>query len=69
MVYIPQRALELLRLGSGGGQAEFCEGQEGAIRRIVEGRNRLLVVQWSGESMAATSGQRRRVGAAEKTGL
>jgi hypothetical protein len=52
-----------------GGQAEFREGQEEAIRHIVEGHNRLLVVQWSGESMAATSGQRRRVGAAEKTGL
>ena len=69
MVYVPQRALELLRLGSGDSQATFREGQEAAICHIVEGRSRLLVVQWSGENMAATSGQRRRVGAEEKTGL
>lgn len=48
MVYVPQRALELLRLGSGDSQATFREGQEAAICHIVEGRSRLLVVQKTG---------------------
>lgn len=48
MTYLPQRALELLRLGSGDPQATFREGQEAAIRHIVEGRSRLLVVQKTG---------------------
>ena len=42
------RALELLRLGSGFPDASFREGQEEAIRHIVEGRSRLLVVQKTG---------------------
>lgn len=48
MTYDPGRALELLRVGSGNGNAEFREGQEEAIRYVVEGRGRLLVVQKTG---------------------
>lgn len=48
MTYDAQRALELLRLGSGRRDARFREGQEEAIRHIVEGRGRLLVVQKTG---------------------
>ena len=46
--YNPERALELLRRGSGQGNARFREGQENAIRQVVEGRSRLLVVQKTG---------------------
>ena len=48
MSYETDRALELLRLGSGLSDAAFREGQEKAIRRIVEGHGRLLVVQKTG---------------------
>ena len=48
MMYDAQRALELLRLGTRQRDAEFREGQEDAIRHIVEGRGRLLVVQKTG---------------------
>lgn len=48
MTYIPERALELLRIGSGRVDAAFRDGQEDAIRHIVEGRGRLLVVQKTG---------------------
>ena len=48
MTYDPQRAQELLRIGSGCQDAEFREGQEDAIRHVVEGRGRLLVVQKTG---------------------
>jgi ATP-dependent DNA helicase RecQ len=48
MTYNPQRALELLRIGSGRADATFREGQEEAIRHIVAGRGRLLVVQKTG---------------------
>jgi len=48
MNYNPQRALELLRLGSGIPNATFREGQEEAILSIVEGKGRLLVVQKTG---------------------
>jgi ATP-dependent DNA helicase RecQ len=48
MTYDAQRALELLRLGSGRRDARFRESQEEAIRHIVEGRGRLLVVQKTG---------------------
>lgn len=41
-------ALELLRLGSGLPHATFREGQEEAIRHVLEGRGRLLVVQKTG---------------------
>jgi ATP-dependent DNA helicase RecQ len=46
--YDADRALELLRVGSGRPDAVFREGQEEAIRRIVEGAGRLLVVQKTG---------------------
>ena len=48
MDYDAQRALDLLRAGAGQGDAEFREGQEDAIRHIVEGHGRLLVVQKTG---------------------
>ena len=48
MVYKTERALGLLRLGSGLLDAEFREGQEEAIRHIVGGDGRLLVVQKTG---------------------
>jgi ATP-dependent DNA helicase RecQ len=48
MTFDAQRALHLLRLGSGWADAQFREGQERAIRHIVEGRGRLLVVQKTG---------------------
>jgi ATP-dependent DNA helicase RecQ len=48
MTYNPQRALELLRIGSGRADANFREDQEDAIRHVVEGRGRLLVVQKTG---------------------
>ena len=48
MVYDSKRALELLRIGSGRADATFRDGQEDAIRHIVEGKGRLLVVQKTG---------------------
>lgn len=48
MTYNSSRALQLLRLGSGLINATFRDGQEEAIRHIVEGRGRLLVVQRTG---------------------
>lgn len=48
MAYDPRRALELLRIGSGRADATFRDGQEDAIRHIVEGKGRLLVVQKTG---------------------
>ena len=48
VLYDPDRALQLLRLGSGLPQAEFRDGQEEAIRHVVEGKGRLLVVQRTG---------------------
>ena len=48
MIYEARRALDLLRAGTGQGNPEFREGQEEAIRHIVEGRGRLLVVQKTG---------------------
>ena len=48
MHYNAQRALELLRFSTGQPGTEFREGQEAAIRHIVEGRGRLLVVQKTG---------------------
>ncbi|ADJ25639.1 ATP-dependent DNA helicase, RecQ family [Dehalogenimonas lykanthroporepellens BL-DC-9] len=47
-VYSRARALELLRVGCGKPNAKFREGQEEAIRHIVEGKGRLLVVQKTG---------------------
>jgi ATP-dependent DNA helicase RecQ len=48
VTYNARRALELLRLGTGQPNARFREGQEDAIRHVVEGRGRLLVVQKTG---------------------
>ena len=48
MTYIPQRALELLRSGTGRADTSFREGQKDVIRHIVDGRSRLLVVQKTG---------------------
>lgn len=48
MKFAPRRALELLRLGSRLPNAHFRQGQEAAIRHIVEGKGRLLVVQKTG---------------------
>lgn len=55
MRFNAERALVLLRLGAsgggngaGGGGVRFREDQEEAIRHIVEGRGRLLVVQKTG---------------------
>ena len=48
MTYSPERALDLLRIGSGNPDAIFREDQEEAIQHVVEGRGRLLVVQKTG---------------------
>ena len=48
MKFKAARALELLRIGSGQVDSEFRDGQEEAIRHVVEGRGRLLVVQKTG---------------------
>jgi len=48
MPYDSHRSLELLRLGTNLAHAEFRPGQEDAIRHVVEGRGRLLVVQKTG---------------------
>ena len=48
MTYNAQRALDLLRLGTNLPNARFREGQEEAIRHVVAGRGRLLVVQRTG---------------------
>jgi ATP-dependent DNA helicase RecQ len=46
--YNPTHALELLRLGTQRPTANFRDGQEEAIRHVVNGRGRLLVVQKTG---------------------
>lgn len=48
MLFNSKQALRLLQIGSGRANAIFREGQEDAIRHIVEGRGRLLVVQKTG---------------------
>jgi ATP-dependent DNA helicase RecQ len=48
VTFQPERALALLRLGCGRAEAHFREGQQEAIRFIVDGRGRLLVVQKTG---------------------
>lgn len=48
MRYDTRRALQWLRLGTGLPGAQFREWQEEAIRHIVEGRGRLLLVQKTG---------------------
>ena len=46
--YRPPRALELLQTGTGIADATFRPGQEEAVRHVVEGRGRLLVVERTG---------------------
>lgn len=48
MTYDPIRAQQLLVTGTGRSDANFREGQEDAIRHVVEGRGRLLLVQKTG---------------------
>jgi ATP-dependent DNA helicase RecQ len=48
MIFNSSRALELLRISTGNPKALFREKQEEAIRFVVEGRGRLLVVQKTG---------------------
>lgn len=48
MQYSRDRSLELLRIGTGLVNATFRDGQEDAIRHIVEGEGRLLVIQKTG---------------------
>ena len=48
MQYHSRHALDLLRAGTGLPDVEFRDGQEHAIRHVVEGRGRLLVVQKTG---------------------
>jgi ATP-dependent DNA helicase RecQ len=48
MTYDAKRAIALLRLGANRQTARFREGQELAVRHVVEGRGRLLVVQKTG---------------------
>ena len=48
MHYDSRRALDLLKRGTGLHDAQFREGQEDAIRHLVEGRSRQLLVQKTG---------------------
>ncbi len=48
MLYDANRALELLRAGTQDKNASFRSDQEDAIRHVVEGKGRLLVVQKTG---------------------
>ena len=48
MTYNSPRALQLLRLGTSRPDALFRDDQEQAIRHVVEGRGRLLLVQKTG---------------------
>ena len=48
MNHSDDRALALLRIGSGLSDAGFRDGQADAIRQVVEGRDRLLVIQKTG---------------------
>src|SRR5262249_10602901 len=48
MSFNSSRALQLLRLATDSQNTSFREGQGEAIRHIVEGRSRLLVVQKTG---------------------
>lgn len=47
-IYRADRALELLKKGANRPNAEFREGQEKAVRQVVNGRGRMLVVQKTG---------------------
>jgi hypothetical protein len=48
MAYDPVRSLELLRFGTQNATAAFRDGQEEAIRNVVDEKGRLLVVQKTG---------------------
>ena len=48
MTFAAKRALALLRAGVADSRAEFRSGQEEAIRHVVQGKGRLLVVQKTG---------------------
>lgn len=48
MRFDPRRAVALLRLGTADHNAAFRDGQEDAIRHVVEGNGRLLVIQRTG---------------------
>lgn len=48
MIFDRNDALRLLRVGAGRADATFRDGQEDAIRHIVDGKGRLLVVQKTG---------------------
>lgn len=48
MTYSANRALELLKTGTGQPHSAFREDQEKAIKIVVEGGKRLLVVQKTG---------------------
>lgn len=48
MIYQPDKALSLLRSGTGLSNANFRTDQEEAICHVVEGRSRLLLVQKTG---------------------
>ncbi len=48
MDYDQAKAVDLLRVGVGNKNAVFRQGQEDAIRHVIEGRGRLLVVQKTG---------------------
>ncbi|OUL72149.1 RecQ family ATP-dependent DNA helicase [Paraburkholderia hospita] len=48
MKFDAKRAVELLRDGTGNPNAQFRDGQEDAIRQLVEGKERLLVIQKTG---------------------
>ena len=56
--YRPQRALELLQKGTRIPDATFRSGQEEAIRHVVEGRGRLLVVEKTGWERASSISSR-----------
>ena len=48
MKYDRERSLQLLRKGTENPKAEFRDGQEEAIRHVLEGLGKLLVVQKTG---------------------
>lgn len=48
MAYDGNKALELLRIGTGNPRAVFRSGQEDAIQHVVQNRGRLLLVQRAG---------------------
>jgi len=56
--YRPPRALELLQTGTGIADAAFRAGQEEAVRHVVEGGGRLLVVERTGWGRASSISSR-----------